>query len=65
MLIVIEEVKIQLCQVNRELSTLKVPIQDNDAFASALHNIDSEILAYSEKQKQVKRDKLRLVNQDY
>ncbi|PIO27897.1 hypothetical protein AB205_0208000, partial [Aquarana catesbeiana] len=59
------EVKVQLCQVNRELSTRIVPIQDNDAFANALHNIDSEILAYSEKQKQVKRDKLRLVNQDY
>ena len=65
MLIVIEEVKVQLCQVNRELSSFEITTLDDDTQANALQTIDKEILAYSDKQKQAKRDKLRLVNQDY
>lgn len=65
MFIVIEEVNVKLCQVNRKQSTLIAPVWDNDALTNALRNIVSEILVYAEKQKQVKRDKLRLVNQNY
>lgn len=65
MLIVIEEVKVQLCQVNRELSTLELSIQDKDKQPDTLQNLDSEISTYTARQKQAKRDKFKLFNQDY
>lgn len=65
MLIVIEEVKVQLCQVNRELTTLELSIQDKDKQPDTLQKIDSEIATYTTRQKQAKRDKLKLINQDY
>lgn len=47
MLLVIEEVNVQLCQVNRKLATLELSIQDKDQQTSALKGIDKEITAYT------------------
>lgn len=65
MLLVIEEVKVQLCQVNRELTTLELALHDKDQQTSTLQEIEKEIATYTTRQRQSKRDKLKQVNLDY
>lgn len=69
MLLVIEEVKTQLLSVERELKTLENKLHakttDAEITRKDLEKIKEEVLSYTTKQSQVKRNKLAQVELDY
>lgn len=68
-LLVIEEVKVQLCETKRELSTLEANLRDKytnpESFSRDQDKLNNELTLYTDNKRHDKRDKLRLVTLDY
>lgn len=69
MILVIEEVKIQLCQLNRELASLEISIKDKEVHTpgqpAILQAVETELQNYTDKLKKYKREKFKRVCLDY